>query len=130
VPGKILAWNNSEAVACPPTGARQTTSEFREMQKATCLCVSGMLLFFGTASPTFAQVTTLNGDDARNSPNASVGNGTVQGLDGAILRPSTDYSTGNSLIVTGPVDEGGAVPDIDLDKFTREHANDNAAEKN
>jgi hypothetical protein len=36
--------------------------------------------------------------------------------------------------VTGPVDKGGAVPDIDLDKFTREHAapnaNDNAAEKN
>jgi hypothetical protein len=103
------------------------------MQKAKLLCVGGML-FFVAVSPVSAQVTTLNGDDAPNPPNASVGTGAVQGLDGAIPRPSTDYSTGNSLIVTGPVDKGGAVPDIDLDKFTREHsapnANDNAAEKN
>jgi hypothetical protein len=76
------------------------------MQKAKLLCVGGML-FFVAVSPVSAQVTRLNGDDAPT--------GTVQGLDGAIPRPSTDYSTGNSLIVTGPVDKGGTVPDIDLD---------------
>ena len=72
------------------------------MQNATRLCVGGMLLLFGAASPVFAQVTILNGDDAPNPPNPPVN------------------SAPNSLIVGGPVNKGETVPNINLDKLLSE----------
>jgi hypothetical protein len=104
------------------------------MQKAKLSCVGGTLLFFATAAPVSAQVTTLNGDDAPNPPNAPAATTTVQGLEGSNPRPLTDYSTGNSLIVTGPANKEETVPSINLDKLLSGQSgtpavNDTVAEK-
>jgi hypothetical protein len=84
------------------------------MQKAKLLCAGGTLLFFAAAAPVSAQVTSLNSDDAANPPNAPVETATGQDLKGSNPRPSTDYSTGNSLIVTGPANKEETVPSINL----------------
>ena len=89
------------------------------MQKATRLCVTGMVLFFGAAAPAFAQVTMLNGDDSLNPTNPPVGATTVPTPDG----PTVSSSEGpKSLIVTGPVDKGGTAPSINLDKLLSEQS--------
>ena len=75
------------------------------MQNATSLYVGGMLLLFCAASPALAQVTMLNVDGAA-----------VQGA----ARPSE--SAPNSLIFTGPVNKGEAVPNINLDKLLSEQS--------
>jgi hypothetical protein len=82
------------------------------MQKAKLSCVGGTLLFFAAAAPVSAQVTTLNGDNALNAPNAPAGTTAVQGLEGSNPRPSTS----NSLIITGPVDKDETIPTINLEK--------------
>jgi hypothetical protein len=87
------------------------------MQNATRLCVGGMLLFLGAASPALAQVTMLNADNPANSP---AGAAAVQGADGPTSRPSE--SAPKSLIVTGPVNTGEAVPNINLDKLLSEQS--------
>jgi hypothetical protein len=86
------------------------------MQKVRFLCVGVMVLFFGAASPAFAQVTVLNGDDATDPPNPPVRSTT----DGTTV-PSTEPAP-NSLIVTGPVNKGEAVPSINLDKLLSEQS--------
>ena len=88
------------------------------MQKATRLCVGGMLLLFGAAAPAFAQVTQLNGDDALNPPNPPANITTVPV---PTLSPSTNNAP-NSLIVTGPVDKGGTAPSVNLDKLLSEQS--------
>ena len=83
------------------------------MQKARCLLASGMLLLFGAASPAFAQVTMLNGDDALNPPNPPVD------VTNSVptVSPSTNGAP-NSLIVTGPVDKGETAPSIPIRRST------------
>jgi hypothetical protein len=54
----------------------------------------------------------LNADNPANSP---AGAAAVQGADGPTSRPSE--SAPKSLIVTGPVNTGEAVPNINLDKL-------------
>jgi hypothetical protein len=76
------------------------------MQNATRLCVGGMLLFLGAASPALAQVTMLNA--AADPPAEAAG---VQGA----VRPSDGAP--NSLVVIGPVSNGGTLPSIDLNKL-------------
>jgi len=88
------------------------------MQKATRLCVGGMLLLFGAASPAFAQVTILS-DDALNPPNPPPGATAVQDPDGPTVRPAREP---NALIVAGPVNDDEAVLSIDLDKLLREQS--------
>ena len=78
------------------------------MQKAMLLCVGGRALLFGAASPAFAQVTILNGDDAPNPP-----------VDATTSVPAVSPST---LVATGPVDKGGTVPSINLDKLLSEQS--------
>jgi hypothetical protein len=87
------------------------------MQKARCLLASGMLPLFGAASPAFAQVTMLNGDDALNPPNPPVD------VTNSVptVSPSTNGAP-NSLIVTGPVDKGETAPSINLDKLLSEQS--------
>jgi hypothetical protein len=86
------------------------------MQKAMLLCV-GMLLIFGAASPAFAQVTILNGEDALNPPNPPVDVTTSV----PTVSPSTNGAP-NSLVVTGPVDKGETAPSINLDKLLSEQS--------
>jgi hypothetical protein len=81
------------------------------MQKVRVLCVGGMLLFLGAASPALAQVTMLNTDNPANSP---AGAAAVQGADGP--------TAPNSLVVTGPVNKSEAVPNINLDKLLSEQS--------
>ena len=88
------------------------------MQKATRLCVGGMLLLFGAASPAFAQVTLLNGDDALNPPNPPADITTVPV---PTVSPSTNNAP-NSLVVTSPVDKGETAPSINLDKLLSEQS--------
>ena len=102
------------------------------MQKAMLLCVGGMVLFFGAASPALAQVTMLNGDNTLNPPNPPVGASTAPSPNGptASLRENAP----NSLIVTGPINNGETVPNINLDKSLSEQSgappvNDETAEK-
>jgi hypothetical protein len=133
--GKIFSWNKTDADAFAANGQRsRQTSEFRKMQKAKLSCVGGTLLFFAAAAPVSAQVTALDGDDAANSPNAPARTTTVHGLEGSNPRPSTDYFTGNSLIVTGPANKEETVPSINLDKLLSGQSgsptvNDTVAEK-
>jgi hypothetical protein len=87
------------------------------MQKAILLCVGGMLLLFGAASPAFAQVTILNGDDALNPPNPPVDVTTSV----PTVSPSTNGAP-NLLVVTGPVDKGETAPSINLDKLLSEQS--------
>jgi hypothetical protein len=87
------------------------------MQEATRLCVGGMLLLFGAASPAFAQVTMLNGDDVLNPPNPPV--------DATTSVPNVSPPTNNapnSVVVTGPVNKGETVPSINLDKLLSEQS--------
>ena len=86
------------------------------MQKAMLLCV-GMLLIFGAASPAFAQVTILNGEDALNPPNPPADVTTSV----PTVSPSTNGAP-NSLVVTGPVDKGETAPSINLDKLLSEQS--------
>jgi hypothetical protein len=88
------------------------------MQNATRLCVGGILLFLGAASPAFTQVTILNSDDALNPPNPPVDVTTS----GPTVSPSTN-SAPNSLIVSGPVNKGETVPGINFDKLLGEQSN-------
>ena len=90
------------------------------MLKVKPLCVGGMLLLFGAASPALAQVTILNGDDATNPPNPPVGATTAQSPNSPTVS-STDNAP-NSLIVTGPVDKGETAPSINLDKLLSEQS--------
>jgi len=85
------------------------------MQKARCLLASGMLLLFGAASPAFAQVTMLNGDDALNPPNPPADVTTSV----PTVSPPTNGAP-NSLVVTGQVDKGETAPSINLDKLLSE----------
>ena len=87
------------------------------MQEATRLCVGGMLLLFGAASPAFAQVTVLNGDDALNPPNPPVDATTSV----PTVSPPTNNAP-NSFVVTGPVNKGETVPSINLDKLLSERS--------
>jgi hypothetical protein len=87
------------------------------MQKVKLLCASGMLLL-GAASPAFAQVTILNGDDATNPPNPPVGGTAAQSPNGLTATEAAP----NSLIVTGPVNKGEAVPSINLDRLLSEQS--------
>jgi hypothetical protein len=87
------------------------------MQKAMLLCVGGMLLLFGAASPAFAQVTILNGEDALNPPNPPVDVTTSV----PTVSPSTNGAP-NSLVVTGPVNKSETVPSINLDKLLSEQS--------
>jgi hypothetical protein len=87
------------------------------MQKAMLLCVRGMLLIFGAASPAFAQVTILNGEDALNPPYPPVDVTTSV----PTVSPSTNGAP-NSLVVPGPVDKGETAPSINLDKFLSEQS--------
>jgi hypothetical protein len=77
-----------------------------------------MLLFFSAASPAFAQVTILNGDDAFDPPNPPVDVATVPI---PTVSPSTNNAP-NSLIVSGPVNKGETVPIINLDKLLSEQS--------
>jgi hypothetical protein len=85
------------------------------MQKAMLLCVGGMLLIFGAASPAFAQVTILNGEDALNPANPPI-DVTTSVPTGS---PATNGAP-NSEVVTGPVDKGETAPSINLDKLLSE----------
>jgi hypothetical protein len=78
------------------------------MPKAKLLCTGGTLLFLAAASPAFAQVTILPGDDATNPP-------TRQRTLPLLFQP-------NSLVVTGPVDKGETAPSINLDKLLSEQS--------
>ena len=88
-------------------------SEFRGMSKAKLLCAGGTLLFLAS-SPAFAQVTTLNGGDALNPTPAGIS--ATQGPNEGTVYPSTN-NVRNSLIVSGPVNKGEAVPRINLDSL-------------
>jgi hypothetical protein len=87
------------------------------MQKARRLLAGGMLLLVSAASPAFAQVTMLNGDEALNPPNPPVDVTTSV----PTVSPSTK-SAPNSLVVTGPVDKGETAPSINLDKLLSEQS--------
>ena len=87
------------------------------MPKAKLLCTGGTLLFLAAASPAFAQVTILNGDDATNPPNPPADVTTSV----PTVSPPTNGAP-NSLVVTGPVDKGETAPSINLDKLLSEQS--------
>ena len=78
------------------------------MQNATRLCVGGMLLFLGAASPALAQVTMLYADEFANLPA------------GAAVHPPD--SAPSALVVSGPVSNGATAPSINLDKLLGEQS--------
>ena len=89
------------------------------MRKAKPLYLGGMVLFLFAASPVFGQVTMLNGDDAPNPPPAAAP--PRPGVESPNAAPSNGY-TGNSLVVTGPVNKGETAPNINLDKLLSEQS--------